>query len=721
MHQSSGTGGHSWGGAFPALALVDAAGTIIGWSASAERLLGHSAAEVTGRPAADLLATGLLAACDSRGIAAWARQPSGTGYWSGPVDVRRRTGGRSGGHGSGTRRRSGDSSGRNAGVPAGGDPRGGDHVVLLVEASRIRGPKSQDIWLLSAVPLRPGTTPAALSGPALESVLETSPLAIRLWDRDLRCVWLNRAAQQFPGSAPGELLGRTVREIMPGFDAGAVEGAMRRVLRDGTPIVDQEFRRTERDGTEDRVESTAVFTLDAPDGQPLAVCSLALDISRSKARERLALLSEASTRVGSTLDVMVTAQELASLAVPRMADYITVDLDEAVLPSDMPLERLPPSGKRVPVFRRAGAESIHPDLREALWQRGQVVFVPPSSPFTRVQQSGSSHFEPVLDTSPGTWLDQDPDRARVIHDTGMHSLMITALRARGEILGIAVFVRTENLVPFTEDDLVLAEELAARAALSLDNARRYTRERTAAVALQRDLLPRRLDAGPAVELAYRYLPSAVQESVGGDWFDAVPLSGSRVALVVGDVVGHGVDAAATMGRLRIAVRTLAHMDLPPDRLLTHLDEVVVHLMEEDTGEDDAVLGPMTATCLYAVYDPATRRCSMSGAGHPPPAVIAPGGRAGFVPLPGGAPIGLGLGSFETVDLTLDTGTVLAFYTDGLVERRGADIDSGLDRLAAALTPGLAPLDDLCTTVIDALVGDGPAEDDIALLLARTHA
>jgi serine phosphatase RsbU (regulator of sigma subunit)/anti-sigma regulatory factor (Ser/Thr protein kinase) len=303
----------------------------------------------------------------------------------------------------------------------------------------------------------------------------------------------------------------------------------------------------------------------------------------------------------------------------------------------------------------------------------------------------------------------------------MHSLMIVPIHARGAVLGVAVFVRTADPAPFEADDLLFAEELVSRAALSLDNARRYVRERAAAFALQRNLLPRRLSGGAAVEVASRYLPADTEDGVGGDWFDVIPLSGARVALVVGDVVGHGINAAATMGRLRTAVHTLATMDLPPDELLVQLDDTISRLAEEDLEATDQTVAVVGATCLYAVYDPVTRRCAMARAGHPPPAIISPDGRVAFPDLPPGLPLGIGLAaSFEAVELDLPEGCVIAFYTDGLIETRDADIDAGMRRLGAALTQQDRPLEALCSAVVDTLPARAPS-DDATLLLARTRA
>jgi serine phosphatase RsbU (regulator of sigma subunit)/anti-sigma regulatory factor (Ser/Thr protein kinase) len=301
---------------------------------------------------------------------------------------------------------------------------------------------------------------------------------------------------------------------------------------------------------------------------------------------------------------------------------------------------------------------------------------------------------------------------------------VVPLRARGTTLGLALFLRHRTPDAFDDDDLLLAEEIAARAAVCIDNARRYSRERTTALTLQRSMLPQRMPDQAAVQVASRYLPAGSQAGVGGDWFDVIPLSGARVALVVGDVVGHGVHASATMGRLRTAVRTLADVDLSPDELLTHLDDLVIRLHLEEgpkpADEPGRPAGEIGATCLYAVYDPVSRRCTFARAGHPLPAVVYPDGRIEFPELPAGPALGLGGMPFEAAELELPEGTLLALYTDGLVGSAGHDVDAGLALLARALTRPARSLEETCDNVLYSLLPDRPA-DDIALLVARTRA
>ena len=284
------------------------------------------------------------------------------------------------------------------------------------------------------------------------------------------------------------------------------------------------------------------------------------------------------------------------------------------------------------------------------------------------------------------------------------------------MLGVASFYRSQYAEKFAADDVALAEELVARAAVCLDNARRFAREHATALALQRSLLPRALPEQFAVDAAYRYLPA--QEGVGGDWFDVIPLSGGRVALVVGDVVGHGIHAAATMGRLRTAVRNFAALDLPPEELLGHLD-ALVDSMDQEEAADQRGIGIIGATCLYVVYDPVSGHSTMAAAGHPSPSLIAPDGSVRVIELPTGPPLGLGGTTFEAVELALPEDSRIVLYTDGLVEHRGRDIDVGIERLNAVLAgPGRSP-EEICEAAITELLPTEPW-DDSAILVARTR-
>ncbi|WP_371569469.1 SpoIIE family protein phosphatase [Streptomyces canus] len=463
---------------------------------------------------------------------------------------------------------------------------------------------------------------------------------------------------------------------------------------------------------------------DPATGEVVGVGTAAFDSSdQHAARQRLALLQEAGSCIGTTLNVTRTAQELADLAVPRLADFVSVDLLDSVLRGDEPV---PGPVDAAVVLRRVAHQSAAEGegVPEAAVDLGGMDTYPPFSPPARCLADGKPVLSGAGDPDFAAWIAGHEMRTARVAEYGFHSVMATPLRARGITLGVAVFTRSSGSPAFEPDDLILAEELAGRAAVGVDNARRYTRERTNALTLQRSLLPRDLPKQAAVEVAYRYLPAGTGAGVGGDWFDVVPLSGTRVALVVGDVVGHGIHASATMGRLRIAVRTLADVDLPPDELLTHLDDLVTHLStdEEDLAPDEpyVVSGEIGATCLYAVYDPVSRVCTFASAGHVPPVVLLPDGTARVVELTPGPLLGVGGLPFECTELELPEGSLLAFCTDGLVEARDRDVGLGLDRLCESLAGPVASLEATCDTILKALLPKS-SSDDVALLLARTRA
>ncbi|WP_326810953.1 SpoIIE family protein phosphatase [Streptomyces scopuliridis] len=426
------------------------------------------------------------------------------------------------------------------------------------------------------------------------------------------------------------------------------------------------------------------------------------------ARKRLKLLYDAGVEIGTTLDVTRTAEELARVSVPRFADFVAVDLAEAILRGEDPAGVTAASE-----LRRTAVVGIHDD--HPFYPLGARFTFRPSTPQARSLRSGRGTVEPALGQAEG-WRSQDPEHTARVVAYGVHSLITTPLRARGVLLGLVSFWRAERPEPFEEEDVSLAEELANHAAVCIDNARRYTREHTMAETLQRSLLPRRLPEQTALDVAYRYLPA--ESGVGGDWFDVIPLPGARVALVVGDVVGHGLLAAATMGRLRTAVHNFSSLDLPPDEILSHLDDLVTRIDHDEgiAGGGAVVTG---ATCLYAIYDPVTRVCSMARAGHPPPALVGTDGSVEFLDLPAGTPLGLGGLPFETVELRLPEASHLVLYTDGLIEDRDREIDDGLHMLRAALAHPHRDPEETCTAVLEALLPDRPS-DDIALIVARTR-
>ncbi|OKK09003.1 histidine kinase [Streptomyces sp. CB02400] len=532
-----------------------------------------------------------------------------------------------------------------------------------------------------------------------DAVLHAVREGVIIVDGDGTLMLANDEARRLLG-LPEDAEGRPVPDI--GLDPGTAE-----LLSSGRVATDEVHL------VADRLLAVNQRPTDRAGGPPGSVATVrdstelrALSGRAEASRERLNMLYDAGVGIGTSLDVTRTAEELAELAVPRFADFVTVDLFESVLAGGHP--------DAAGVLRRAASVGIGADA--PLYPKGEQIRFVASAPQGVSLATGRPVLEPRLDEAPG-WHAQDVERSGQVMEYGIHSLITVPLRAGALVLGVVSFWRSRKAEPFDTEELALAEELVARAAVSIDNARRYTREHSMAVTLQRSLLPRTLPEQSALEIAYRYLPA--QAGVGGDWFDVLPLSGARVALVVGDVVGHGLHAAATMGRLRTAVHNFSALDLPPDELLALLDELVGRI-DQDEAQDEQSAPVTGATCLYAVYDPVSRRCTVARAGHPPPAVVRPDGGVEFWDVPAGPPLGLGGLPFESAELELPEGSRLVLYTDGLVEDRGHDIDVGLERLREALSRSGDSPEDTCRVVLESR---RPARtgDDIALLVARTRA
>ncbi|MFC8643519.1 SpoIIE family protein phosphatase [[Kitasatospora] papulosa] len=548
-------------------------------------------------------------------------------------------------------------------------------------------------------------------------ILDQLPVPVAYFGRDQLLALANRAAAESVARPAESLVGLLPGEIEPGLymegGQGLVE-AIERVLRTGQG----ELYETQlvMEGSE-HIRQAAMSPVRNAAGEVEGVSVVTLDTTdQFWARRRLALLNKAGMRIGSTLDVGRTAEELAELAVEDFADFVTVDLLSEVVAGDEARSVL---NRDSISFHRAAQCSVLEGCPESIVAVGETHAYDSDSVVGRTLIKGEPARMVLDEVALRRWRTIEPVRSQSMRDHKIHSVMVVPLRARGVILGTTLFCRHRTPGAFGAADLQLAAELVSRAAVCVDNARRYTRERATALALQRSLLPRRAARQKAVEVTARYLPNTDGAGIGGDWFDVIPLSGARVALVVGDVVGHGLHASATMGRLRTAVRTLADVDLAPDELLTQLDDLALTLDREqpaDGPEGGQVAG---ATCLYAVYDPATGHCTMARAGHPEPVLTRPGGSAEQLRLPPGPPLGVGGLPFESAEFELPEDSRLALYTDGLVESVGRDTGQALAELRDLLGRPAHSLDEVCDTVMETLVPEH-ANDDVALLLARTR-
>ncbi|MET8331487.1 SpoIIE family protein phosphatase [Streptomyces sp. NPDC005181] len=652
--------------------VVDDHGVVVEWSSQAQALLGYSAEEVLGHQVTFLL-TGPGEQVDPD-----ASEVRGPGC--GPA-VRHRSGER-----------------LEVGV----------QVWPLVR-------EGGAVWWSVLLARAGGSGPQNVDGAILRAVLTQSPLGLQVLDPDLRVMRFNTAGPGTRGLLSAEVIGRPAREVAPGVVDDSMERMLRDVLDTGQPVIDIEHvGRPPADPGHEHFYAVSIFRLQVRDGGVLGLLVASTDISeRHRARAGLDLLIDASTRIGTTLDVMTTCEELVEAAVPRLADIAAVDILDDVLQG-----RAPQTG---PVsvhamLLRAAFKSTEGERAAVAYRVGEVNLSYPRSfreCLADLRPRLVQHLE--IDSE---WAVHDARRAELIRRTGAHSLMVVPLTARGVVLGLATFYRTATPDPFEEDSLALAAELGARAAVCIDNARRYTRERTAARILQSSLLPQAIPPQNAVDVALHQVSAAA----AGDWYDVIPLSGARVALVVGHVPGHGMHAAAAMGQLRTAINTLAAQDLAPDELLADLDDLVrgpAGYSTASTGSRSSREQAIGATCVYAVYDPISRRCTLARAGHPAPLIAFPHGAVDILDTPDGPALGSGRPPYETSEPEIPEGSTLALFTNSLIQNRDSDPRYALTRLCRILSYPLPVLQDTCDAIIRAQHPATP--DDVVLLLARTRA
>ncbi|MEU4098939.1 SpoIIE family protein phosphatase [Streptomyces sp. NPDC026673] len=656
-----------------AFAVVDARGTVTSWTPGAERLLGWTADEARG-PVSRLLwsrADGARAA----GILRTERS-----VFLGPLLLRHR-------------------EGRPVGAVLWGHPL--EPRQWLLQAENAEAVRRDD-----------------LLGALLRGLFTESPFIIDVFDTELRFLARNDSQIRATGFLE-DFVGRTMREVAPPglLDADAFEARQRLVLSSGKAMIGSEVHgRDPRDPDRDTVWSETILPLRGADGDVVALAHMVFDLTtEARTRERLDLVNDASARIGSTLDVLHTAQELTDVAVPRFADFSYVDLLDSVLGGEEPVPG--PVAEAAPL-RRAAATMVPDGPAQTVVPPGAVDHFAslPGTPAARALATR----KPVLLTGEELLVEleaADPARAEAVRDYAVRSWLLVPMFARGAALGVALFVRFTRAHSFEADDVLLAQEFVTRAAVCIDNASRYTRERATALALQRNLLPQRLPALRTMEAASRRLPRGGRTGPGGAWFDVIPLSGARTALVIGDAGGHGLHSAVSMGRLRTALRTLADLDMAPEELLTHLSDQVKRFHEEQGGPPPGAAAP---TCLYTIFDPITMRCATASAGHPMPACVSADGRVTVADAPTAPALGTAGVPFECAEVTHDEGDLLALYTEGLLGG-----DSGKEaaaRLCEALA-GTSPEQDpgrIADEALRRLIPGEHPEGHLALLLARLH-
>ncbi|MGP3950060.1 SpoIIE family protein phosphatase [Streptomyces sp. 7N604] len=554
---------------------------------------------------------------------------------------------------------------------------------------------------------------AAISADSAEQVLRhvlaDTPAGVAILDTSLRFLYVNPAFAGMADIPAAGLIGRTLTEVAPGIESRT--DVLRQVLQDGEPREAITSGRTRAEPPYERRWWHGAYHRLEIAGRVSGVVVMVLEVTTAQrqqrdleqARARLALLDAAATRIGTTLDMDMTCTQLADFLVPLLADMATVEVLPSEVPESKPLK--PTGGLRM---RRAALASV-PALRDALrhfGKAGEYVAHQPGSAVARCLATAGPVLENLQTDEELSRSAPDAGRLAVYRAAGIHSTLVIPLAALDHPFGTVSLARAGDSPGFTDEEVVISQDLAGRAAISIGNARRYARSQGIALELQRALLAEPGSPHPNIELASRYLPSGSSALVGGDWYETVRLSFGRTLLVMGDVMGHGVEAAVDMSYYRSTLRYVAATGLPPHRILRQLDATV---------SDSESARP--ASCLLALADPARGICSFASAGHLPPALFSADGTAELLDLPNGPPLGTGLGGYEQATRELREGQVLLLYTDGLVERRDEDIDVSLARLADLRPSVTGDLDELLDEVLRHQVGEA-ADDDVAVLAAR---
>ncbi|MFF8271582.1 SpoIIE family protein phosphatase [Streptomyces sp. NPDC016562] len=664
-----------------AAVVLDAEGRVALWSPQAEQLFGWTAREALGRPAA-----GLLAAKEHVGLLTelFARVMGGAGDWAGAFPVRHK-----------------------------------DGSTRLVEFRNMRLlDEHGQLYALGIATdrtrLRDLERDLALSA----RLVAQSPIGLAVLDTDLRYVLVNPTLERINGLAASQHIGRGVREALSFLDdaeAEAAESAMRQVLATGTPLLEQfTAGRTQRGDRAEHAWSVSYYRLEDATGRVLGLATSVVDVTQShqaaieiaRSRRRLALIADATVRIGTTLDLDQTARELADVVVPELADIAAVDILDSVLEGRPTLRS---SSHEPAVFRALAVAAAFPsEAVRAADPPGDIARYAADRLVTQCATTGHPVLVAHVQARDISRIARDSTAADLLSRAGLRSYLAVPLIARGEVLGALDLKRTRNPLPFNDDDIVLAGELAARAAVCIDNARWYRNAHHTALALQHHLLPHHPPPTPGLEVAYRYRPAAASSEIGGDWFDAIAGPDDTTVLVVGDVMGSGINAAASMGQLRTATRTLAELAIDPTQVLQQLDRTTAALEET------------IATCVYVVHDPHRAQCRVAVAGHLPPVLIRPGRTPELLDLPTGAPLGVGGIPFEATTVSMEPGDQLVLYTDGLVETRDQPIDERLALLLDLLADTGRPLEETCDRLLDSLRRPDD-HDDVALVIARATA
>ncbi|MFF9376434.1 SpoIIE family protein phosphatase [Streptomyces griseoluteus] len=548
----------------------------------------------------------------------------------------------------------------------------------------------------------------------LETLFTISPVGLYLLDPHMRILRFNPAAEGMENTSVESAVGKRPTEVWPNSSVEAMEHVMQQVLATRRPAIGVEKRmRPPGDPAHEHIYTASVFPLVGDDGRLLGIADATVDVTeRELGHRRLQVLALAGTRIGSTLDVLENARGLAEVAVPGLADSVSVDVLGPVLTGD-DLEPGPLTANAVLrcaiVRSRTGEESA-----TVVSKAGSL---PPV-----VAAEVLSDLEPRME-DPRSRLGRRILANFPAKGNAIHSLLLVPLVAQARALGLMALCRWGDSREFESDDLTLAGELALRTASCFDNARRITRERNSVVALQRVVRESTYSPRQTLDVAYEH----VQADTGGDWVDVIPLSSARIALVAGRAIGSGLQAVAAAGRIRAAVHTLSDLDVEPDELMARLNDLTPRLFAKSEVQERSIAGrreaactdgnDVGATCLYIAYDPVVRCCSCASAGHPWPVIVGPNGEEVAINQPVGPPLGSSGAPFECVDLTLAENSSLALYTQGLCQDQPERLRR---RVADLLAKFSGPVGEACEAIVRTLTPARPSEDAV-VQVARVRA
>jgi PAS domain S-box-containing protein len=549
---------------------------------------------------------------------------------------------------------------------------------------------------------------AGLDHSVLDALFDDAPIGFAFFDRELRFVRVNEKLAQINGVPVEAHDGRTISEVLPDMDP-TVEDSFRRVLDTGEPLLEAEFEGWTPASTDRRRFFASVYPVAGPDGETIGLGCVALEVTarrraeaeRERALHRARFLAEAGTILDQSLDFDSTLTAVSRLVVPWLADWCAVDIRNA-------------DG----TVRRVNTAHIDPEKVEFALEieRRYPSATEGDQGLPHVLATGRSEFYPEIPDELLAQGAQDEEHLRLLRLVGIHSVMIVPMIARGRTLGAITFVGSSPERRFDEDDLLLAEDLARRAATSVENARLYGERAYVARTLQESLLPPRLPDIPGVELAGLYRPVGEGNEVGGDFYDVFELGDRSWAVVIGDVCGKGAGAAALTALVRYTLRAIATAGKRPSEILRELNDAI--LRQRSDGR--------FCTVAYACLTPTDgggARVEVSNGGHPLPLVVRGDGRAELVGEPGtllGVVPDPRLGDLS---LELGPGETFVLYTDGITEAGAPkQLLEGADLLALGerCTPGTPAEVAACLESAAVELSGGDPHDDIAIVVLQAR-